>query len=168
MAQRWIDKANDEFYPDVAKTYQDFDLNSSDLNMLYIPVAFQIKYHKEYLKKIQVPLSLDIKYRTEIRPSKGIYKKLWYKGDNTDDKQMKSLLISGNAKVEDKNQGSGKPGEKNEKNNVINDINKELAKFFNVLFNFENEKYEITLFGVTYKNTSLWKLILERVKLHYM
>jgi hypothetical protein len=170
MAQKWIEKANEDFYiiSDHSKTFVDLDIAPNDQNMLYIPVAFQIKYHKEYLKKIQIPNSLDIKYMTDTKPSKGIYKKYWYKGDSgsIDDKNLKNL-ISGNTKVEDKNQNSNKPGEKNDKN-VINEINKELSKFFNVLFNFEGDKFEVNILGVTYKNSSLWKLILERVKTHYM
>ena len=79
----------------------------------------------------------------------------------------KAWIFIGNSKVEDKNQNSGKPGEKNDKN-IINEINKELAKFFNVLFNFEGDKYEVTVSGVTYKNSSLWKVILDRVKSHFM
>jgi hypothetical protein len=170
MSLKWLEKANDDFYmiPDLAKTFVDLDIAPNEQNMLYIPVAFQIKYHKEYLKKIQIPGSLDIKYMTDTKPSKGIYKKYWYKGDNNsiDDKNLKNLII-GNSKVEDKNQNSGKPGEKNDKN-IINEINKELAKFFNVLLNFEGDKYEVTVSGVTYKNSSLWKVILDRVKSHYM
>ena len=172
MSQKWVERANEDFYllSDHTKTFIDLDISTNEQNMLYIPVAFQIKYHKEYLKKIQVPQSLEIKYNTDTKPGKGIYKKYWYKGENNsiDDKNLKNLLL-GNTKIEDKNQSSGKPGEKNDKN-VISEINKELAKFFNVLFNLEGDdkKYEVNILGNTYKNNSLWKLILERLKSHYM
>ena len=179
MSQKLLDKAFEEFYlnnNDHLKYSKDLENTNSEGEMLFIPVSFHIKYNKHYLKKIQVIPSItpEIKYAVDNtnKPCKGVYKKYWYRSCIlNEDKNFKNLLHGITNKVEDKNQNTAKGTDKNP--NPFSDINKEIAKFFNVLFNLkegdliENKKLEINIFGTSYKNDALWKVILERVKSHY-
>ena len=179
MSQKLWERANDDFYivNDHLKKNPDLDINSENYQM-FIPVAFHLKYHKQYLKKTQVipSITTDLKFSTEnsTKTCKGVYKKYWYRSNFNDDKFFKTYALIGapsTNKVDENNPNTAKNNEKNNPS-LFNDINKEIAKFFNVLFNLEggddkDKKFEVNILNVSYKNGSLWKTILERVKHHY-
>lgn len=167
MSNKLLEKANEDFYlgqTDPSKFTYELDTNQTPTYLQYVPTAFFIKYHKEYLKKIYIINNEPNIYNEDNHKDrkvlvKGLYKQFWHKYSNYSEKDIRNVFSN----KEDK---SGKI-EKSHEKNTLSEINREVTKFFNVLFNFEGEKYEVDYLGIKYKNISLWKLIYERVKIYY-
>lgn len=168
MAYKYIEKANEEYYlgqNDHLKSAYDFsESNQNDPYLQFVPVTFFVRYHKEYLKKVHILSSNSKEFIAEYteeqnrdrkRGIRGLYRQFWYRYDNYKDKEMKAFFNGSK---------SDEKGGKLEKNILANEI----ANFLKVLFNFEGDKYEVEILGQKYKNSTLWSMIIEKIKVYYM
>lgn len=176
IAYKLIERANEDYYLNTndhgkdVKSYIEYDYNNSnDSYLQYVPVAFFIKYWKDYLKKIHVLSNNNYGYTYSDESNKGnysgvrgLYKIFWHKRNLFQDREIKSFFQA----KEDKTGGTGKNSDKNNEKTMLNEVYKEITKFYNVLFGFE-EKYEVEILGRTYNNKSLWEHIFERMKTHF-
>lgn len=176
LSQRIMENAYSDFYTgqNEPKGFTDFDPSSGDSGYLEnIPVSFFLKYNKIYLKKLhKLNNNFKVQYFIDSMKDKkknyeGLYRYCWSKNEQFNEKEMRKLL-TGN-KGDDNKQGHTK--EKNSyESDILNHSKKEIVKFLNVLFNFVPEKYEkfeVEILKVKYKNSSLWKLIVEQIRVNY-
>jgi hypothetical protein len=171
MAAKLMEKAFEDYYRDANDQGKDSEydpITSSEQYLMNVPVTFFLKYNKEYLRKLHLQNQSTYKYMyydenfKEKKSIKGLYRPFWSKHDSFQESDIKNVFNTG-TKVEN----SGKP-DKNTEQITLVEIKKEVVKFFNVLFDFDGEKYEVEILNEKYNHSKLWKLILENVKNYYM
>ena len=181
IAQKTMEKAYEDIYTGQNENKHpiEFDINSiNDKYLENVPVSFYLKYNKTYLKKIhQLSSDFNRHYLNESKEkksnTKGLYRFYWPQCDkyNSSEKELRKILIGSK---QDKQQGNQSIKYENNKNTDLEQLTeakREIIAFMRALFNFtleKNEKWDVEINRIKYKNTALWKFILfDNVKHSY-